>query len=150
MTTSLLLFSSRYENFLIVVENWRRINVKCQNFCQIDDFKNLTNLTKYYKNPEIPTYINLILTNKPKYFQNSITIETGLSDFHKMTTTVLKTYFKNQNPKLFIESASFVLWKISISTQKRFTTKWQEPETFSRFLSPSFEFFCTIEDKICL
>ena len=114
MTTSLLLFSSRYENFLIVVENWRSINVKCQNFCQIDDFKNLTNLTKYYKNPEIPTYINLILTNKPKYFQNSITIETGLSDFHEMTTTVLKTYFKNQNPKLSIESASFVLWKISI------------------------------------
>ena len=91
MTTSLLLFSSRYKNFLIVGENWRRINVKCQNFCQIYDFKNLTNLTKYYKNPEIPTYINLILTNKPKCSQNSITIETGLSDFHKMTTTVLKT-----------------------------------------------------------
>ena len=61
MTTSLLLFSSRYKNFFIVGENWRRINVKCQNFCQIYDFKNLTNLTKYYKNPEIPTYINLIL-----------------------------------------------------------------------------------------
>ena len=65
--------------------------------------QNITKTLKFLHN------INLILTNKPKYFQNSITIETGLSDFHEMTTTVLKTYFKNQNPKLSIESASFVL-----------------------------------------
>ena len=31
-------------------------------------------------------------------FQNSMTLETGLSDFHKMTVTVLKRYFKKKPP----------------------------------------------------
>ena len=38
--------------------------------------------------------IDLVITNEPKYFLKSITIETGLSDFHKMTTTVHKFYVK--------------------------------------------------------
>ena len=33
-----------------------------------------------------------ILTNHPKSFQHSDTYETGLSDFHKLTYTVLLTY----------------------------------------------------------
>ena len=42
------------------------------------------------------------MANEPKCFQNSITSKAGLSDFHKMTKTVLKTYFKKQNPKLIV------------------------------------------------
>ena len=41
------------------------------------------------------------MTNRPKYYRNSITTETGLSDFHKMTT-VLKTYVKKQSPKVIV------------------------------------------------
>ena len=33
-------------------------------------------------------------------FQNTKTVETGLSDFHKMTVTVLKTAFKKSLPKI--------------------------------------------------
>ena len=33
-------------------------------------------------------------------FQNTVTLETGLSDFHKMTLTVMKYYFKKQEPKI--------------------------------------------------
>ena len=72
------------------------------NFCKIHDFQNLINDPTCHKNPENPTYNDLIMTNKPKCFQNSIKIETGLSDFHKMTTAVLKTYFKKENPKLIV------------------------------------------------
>ena len=36
------------------------------------------------------TCIDLILTNWPKYFQNSNIFETGLFDFHKSTFTILK------------------------------------------------------------
>ena len=39
-----------------------------------------------------------MLTNKKLSFQNSSTIETGLSDCHKMTITVLKKYFKKKDP----------------------------------------------------
>ena len=43
-----------------------------------------------FKNPENAYYINLMLTNSPNSFQNSCAIETGLSDFHKITAIILK------------------------------------------------------------
>ena len=63
-------------------------------FCQIYDFKNLINDPSCDKNLKNPVGIDLTTTNKPKGIQNSIAIETGFSDFYKMKTTVLKTYFK--------------------------------------------------------
>ena len=41
-----------------------------------------------FKNPNNPSCIGLLITNRPKRFQNSMAIETGLSDFHKMCITV--------------------------------------------------------------
>ena len=46
-----------------------------------------------YKNSEKPTCIDLILTNQPILFQNSIILETGLSDFHLLTITGFKKSF---------------------------------------------------------
>ena len=51
-----------------------------------------------YKNPHNPSSIDIILTNHAKSFQNSITIETGLSDHHKMILTVLNMYVKKREP----------------------------------------------------
>ena len=40
-------------------------------------------------------------TNKyPRSFQNSLAIDTGLSDFHRMTITVMKAYSPKLRPKL--------------------------------------------------
>ena len=36
--------------------------------------------------------------NKKLNFQNSMTVEPGLSDFHKMTITFLKKHFKKKDP----------------------------------------------------
>ena len=44
-----------------------------------------------FKNPDNPSRIDLILTNRSISFQNSGVIETGLSDFHKLVVTVMKT-----------------------------------------------------------
>ena len=41
-----------------------------------------------------------MLTNKPRFFKNSRVLETRLSDFHKMTFTVTRTYFVKQTPKV--------------------------------------------------
>ena len=41
-----------------------------------------------------------MLTNSYRSFQNSCAIETGLSDFHKMIATILKTYFRKKEPKI--------------------------------------------------
>ena len=51
------------------------------------------------KNPTKPTFIDLIVTNRPKCFQDIVIIETGLSNFHKMSATVMKT---NQNKSLLL------------------------------------------------
>ena len=43
--------------------------------------------------------IDLILTNCSCSFQNTGVFETGLSDFYKLTLTVLKQYYPKQKPK---------------------------------------------------
>ena len=64
------------------------------------DLKILIKEPTGFKNPEKPTIIDLILTNKQKCFQHSCTYETGISDFHKMTMTVMKVILKKQKPKI--------------------------------------------------
>ena len=42
----------------------------------------------------------VLFLNSPRGFQNSTVFETGLSDFFKLTTTVLKQYFPKLKPKV--------------------------------------------------
>ena len=53
-----------------------------------------------FKNPDHRSCIDLFLTNRPRTFQCTTTIETGISDFHKLVVTVLKTFYKKQRPKI--------------------------------------------------
>ena len=61
-------------------------------FCGSYSLKSLIKKPSSFKNPDHPTCIDLILT------VSSIR-ETGLSDFHKLTVTELKSYFKKRKPK---------------------------------------------------
>ena len=67
-------------------------------FCEMYQLDNLIKEPTCFKSLENPSSIDLMLTNKRNCFQNSMTIETGLSDFHKMTVTVMKRYFKKNEP----------------------------------------------------
>ena len=69
-------------------------------FCQLYNLKNLVNMPTCFKNPSNPSYIDIMLTNHSRSFQNSLEIDTGLSDFHRMTVTVMKAYFPKLRPKL--------------------------------------------------
>ena len=60
----------------------------------------MINKSTCYKNPDRPSCIDLILTNCPCSFQNSCVIETGLSDFHKMVVTVMKTTYRKLEPRI--------------------------------------------------
>ena len=51
---------------------------------------------------ENPSMIDLIITNKQKSFQNTVGVSTGLSDFHKMVLTSMKTTFPKVAPKTMI------------------------------------------------
>ena len=64
-----------------------------KNFCQIYDCKNIVKDKTCFKNTITPVRIDLIITNKPKSFQESEVIETGLCDFHKMSLTVMEVFY---------------------------------------------------------
>ena len=68
-------------------------------FCEIYNTKNIKEKT-CFKNPENPACTDLILTNRPRSFQDSTVVETGLSDFHKMYVTVMKMYHCRQRPSV--------------------------------------------------
>ena len=70
---------------------------------QIRTFMNSYDLKNLVKEPtcfraDNPRCIDLILTNRYRSFQHTTTFETGLSDFHKMIVTVLKTTYKKTGP----------------------------------------------------
>ena len=65
-----------------------------KSFCESYTLSSLIKEPTCYKNPQNPSCIDLILTNSPYSFQNSFAIETGLSDFHEMTVTAMKTTYE--------------------------------------------------------
>ena len=71
--------------------------IEMKDCCERYGLENLIKVPTCYNNPENPSSIDIMLTNKKLSFQNSLTIETGLSDFYKMTITVLKKYFKKKD-----------------------------------------------------
>ena len=67
-------------------------------FCDIYSLTGLIKQPTCYKNPSHPKCHDLILTNEPRSFQTTCVIETGLSDFHLMTLTVMRKSFKKLKP----------------------------------------------------
>ena len=92
---------SSYEKFLLAGD----FNVD-RNDCSLKDFlyqhnaKNLVKEATCFKNPDNPSCIDLFLTNSSQSFQGTTTVSTGLSDFHKMVITVMKTTFPKVKPKI--------------------------------------------------
>ena len=69
-----------------------------RNFCNSYNLNSFIKQPTCFKNPESCSCINLIFTNKPRYFQSTYVIETGLSDFSRMSVPVLKKHFRKLPP----------------------------------------------------
>ena len=69
-------------------------------FMKVYNLKNLVKWPTYFKNPNKPSCIDLILTSKSKNFWTSQIIETGISDFNKIVMTTFKVYFKKKGPSI--------------------------------------------------
>ena len=81
-----------YGNILMLGDfNYTVSETDMKDFCQIYDLHNLIKEPTCYKNAKNLSSIDVMLTNRKGSFQNSMVVETGLSDHHKMTVTVLKT-----------------------------------------------------------
>ena len=101
LRNSLDLYSEKYENIILIGDfNVSPEESHMETFCESYGLKNLTKVPTCYKNLQNPSCIDLILTYSPLSFQSSGLIETGLSDFHKMTVTVMKTTFQKLDPKI--------------------------------------------------
>ena len=74
--------------------------VTVSDFCEIYNLKHLIKDKACFKNRTKPTCIDLIITNRPKCFQDSVVTETGLSDFHKISATVMKMYYTKRKPSI--------------------------------------------------
>ena len=94
-------YSRTYENLIILGDfNAEISDFNLESFCTINNLKCSINEPTCYKNPDNSTCIDIILTNRPKNFQESSTLETGLSDFRKMVLTVFKSEASNRTPKV--------------------------------------------------
>ena len=94
-------YSSKYDNFIVPGDlNTEVSNSFMEQFCPSYNLKSLIKEPACFKSVDNLSCIDLILTNHPKCFQNSGVYETGTSDFHKLTFTVLKTYFQKAKPRI--------------------------------------------------
>ena len=105
LTDSLSKGSEFCENFIILGDFNIDVKVAGRELDKLEEFCNLFNLTNLIRNEtcfirDHKSTIDLILTNKPKSFQNPYIIETELSDFHKLISTFFKTQFTLLKPKI--------------------------------------------------
>ena len=94
-------YSSKFDNFIFLGDlNSEPTESAVRDFCQIYRCKIQIKDNNCFKYPGKPSCIDLIITNRPKCFQNSVTLEAGLSDFHNTTLRVMKVFYKNQKPTI--------------------------------------------------
>ena len=94
-------YSKLYENLVFMGDFNVTMDDKFMiNFCELNDLSSLIDKPTCYKNFDKPKCIDLILTNKPSYFQHSNVFETGLSNFHLLTVTEFKMGFQKLKPQV--------------------------------------------------
>ena len=80
---------NKYENLILLGDfNAGNSDLSLNEFCEMYTLKHLITEPTCYKNQNNPSIIDIILTNRKRSFCDSQTIETGLSDHHKMFITV--------------------------------------------------------------
>ena len=86
--------NSSYVKYLFIGDfNSEASETALKNFCGVCKLKNLNRESTCFKNLVNPSFINLFLTNCSRSFQDTLIIETGLSDIRKINKTVLKNVF---------------------------------------------------------
>ena len=95
------LYLTKYDQLLFLGDfNAGVEDSSVKNICSSQNLTSMINMPRCHKNPEKGSCIDIILTNCPRSFQSSCAIETGLSDFHKLVVTVMKTSYKKSQTKI--------------------------------------------------
>ena len=72
---------------------------KLEEFCDMFSLTNLVDTDTRVTNSHKST-IDLILTNKPRFFQKNVATETGLSGLDKLVSTFFKSHYSRLKPKI--------------------------------------------------
>ena len=106
MSSSLSHFVNEHDNYSVARDlSINMLDPKCDggnHFSDLKDTYNLSNLVKSatcFKSSK-STLLDVLLTNKPKRFQNTLVCETGLSDWHKLVATIFRSTFIKLPPKV--------------------------------------------------
>ena len=77
-------YFSKSDNYILLGDlNSEPTESAVRDFCEIYSCKNLIKDNTCFENPLKPYCIDLKITNKPKSFQSSVTVQTGLPVFIK-------------------------------------------------------------------
>ena len=123
---------SNYEKFLLAGDfNVEERELFVREFLYEYNAKNLVKQNTCFKNIGNPSCIDIFLTNCCQSFQNTTAISTGLSDFHKMVVTVMKTAFPKAKPKViqYRDYKNFVLGNF----REELRSKIQNVDNYSTF-----------------
>ena len=91
----------KYDNFnLLENSNSEPCGQPMRDFLHVCNCQNIFKEKTCFKNPHSPSYIDLVITNTPKSFQNSTVIDTCLSNFYKISLTFLNIFYKKQHPNI--------------------------------------------------
>ena len=94
---------SIFDKFLLAGDfNIQEDEGSIQDFMDEFSARNLVKEKTWFKSLDNPSCIDLFITNSSQSFQKTTTISKGLSDFHKMIITVLKTTFPKAKPKVVL------------------------------------------------
>ena len=109
LSIALTKMSCEYENVMLIGD----FNLTAENK-NLEVFMNTFDLECLIKKPTCfqstsPSCIDLILTNKKKFFKNSNVLEVGISDYHSLIVTALRSQLVkgNGNTKLYRDYNSF-------------------------------------------
>ena len=95
------IYLHNYDHVLLIGDFNLEINERpMHDFFNVYNLETLSNTPTCFKNPENPSCIDLLLTNSKDNFDETIVLESGLSDFHKLVVSILKSYFKKEDPKV--------------------------------------------------
>ena len=89
------IYLHKYDHILLIGDFNLEISERSiHDFCNVCNLESLSNSPTCFKNPENPSCIDLLLTISKNNFDETVVLELGLSDFHKLVVSVLKSYFK--------------------------------------------------------
>ena len=139
ISNSLDLYLDTYDKFILVGDfNAQENEVVLSEFLNLYDAKCIIKEPTCYKSIDTPSCIDLFLTNNPNSFQNTKTFANGLSDFHKLVLTTLKTKFIKARPRkvTYRNYKNFDSEKFKDDLKKVLTINIKDYESFEKkFLS---------------